>query len=179
MPCQPIGPEPRPSRATDNLGSSSSQTATYNVVSVSSLTNATPAPALSRVRQSANSWREGNRLAQISSKKRPPVGTTFSFTLNEQASVSFSFTRRVAGRKVGAKCVAQSPRNAKRKACRRTVTAGTLSFTGHSATNRVVFQGRVSRSKKLTPGRYTLIITASNSAGARSAPVSLSFTIVK
>ncbi len=33
--------------------------------------------------------------------------------------------------------------------------------------------------KRLPPGRYTLIITATNAAGARSAPVSLSFTIVR
>jgi hypothetical protein len=33
--------------------------------------------------------------------------------------------------------------------------------------------------KKLKQGRYTLVITATNSAGVRSAPKSLSFTIVK
>jgi hypothetical protein len=69
-------------------------------------------------------------------------------------------------------------------ACKRTVTAGTLSFTGHSGMNRVVFQGRISRANKLKPGRYTLVITATNtagqtSAGQTSAPQKLSFTIVK
>jgi hypothetical protein len=58
------------------------------------------------------------------------------------------------------------------------VTAGTLAFPGHSSTNTVVFQGLLSRSQRLKPGPYTLVITASNSAGARSAPVSLKFTIV-
>ena len=56
---------------------------------------------------------------------------------------------------------------------------GTLSFMGHNGTNKVVFQGRISRSKKLKPGLYTLIITATNSAGARSTPVTLRFTIVR
>lgn len=32
---------------------------------------------------------------------------------------------------------------------------------------------------RLKPGRYTLVITAADSAGARSVPRSLSFTIVK
>jgi hypothetical protein len=41
----------------------------------------------------------------------------------------------------------------------------------------VSFQGRVSRTKKLKPGRYRLVITASNSAGKKSRPQSLSFTI--
>jgi hypothetical protein len=43
----------------------------------------------------------------------------------------------------------------------------------------VAFQGRISPVEKLEPGRYTLVITATNSAGVRSAPKSLSFTIVK
>jgi len=59
------------------------------------------------------------------------------------------------------------------------VTRGTLYFTGHRGTNKVVFQGRVSRSKKLKTGRCTLIITFTNSAGVHPAPASLSFTIVK
>ncbi len=137
------------------------------------------APSLSSLRETAKRWREGHKLAQISRKKKPPVGTTFSFTLNEQAVVTFSFTQRVVGRKVGRKCVTKSRENHKHKSCERTVTAATLSFTGHSGTDKVVFQGRVSRHKKLKPGRYTLVVTATNSAGARSSPKSLSFTIVK
>jgi hypothetical protein len=57
------------------------------------------------------------------------------------------------------------------------VTAGSLIFPGHSGTNMVVFQGRLSRSKKLKPGHYTLIVVAANSARASTAQ-SLSFTIV-
>jgi hypothetical protein len=50
---------------------------------------------------------------------------------------------------------------------------------GHTGLNTVVFQGRISRSKRLVLGAYTLGITAANSAGERSSPRSLSFTIVK
>jgi hypothetical protein len=99
----------------------------------------------------------GNRLATVS-RAKTPIGKTFSFSLNDQATVTFSFTRRVSGR---------------------TVTAGKLTFAGHAGTNKVAFQGRVSAKKKLKPGRYTLVITAADSAGTRSAPKSLSFTIVK
>jgi hypothetical protein len=136
-----------------------------------------PAPVISAARQSNSRWREGKALARISGSKRPPIGTTFSFSLNEQASVSFGFTQQASGRKVGSNCVAQTRSNARRKPCTRTVTAGTLSFAGHGATNTVSFQGRVSPTQKLKPGTYTLVITATNSAGARSAPVSLNFTI--
>ncbi len=163
------------------LNVSASATSAPLTVVAASVVTAAPvplaSPTITAARQSASAWREGGKLARISGKK-PPVGTTFSFVLNEQVTVSFAFTQRVAGRKVAGRCVAQTRKNAKDKACRRTVTAGTLSFTGHPATNKVLFQGRISRSKKLAPGRYTLIITATNSTGARSKPVSLSFTIV-
>ena len=109
------------------------------------------------VRQSKTRWREGNRLATVS-RAKAPIGTTFSFSLNEEATVTFSFTRRVSGR---------------------AVTAGKLTFTGHDGTNKVAFQGRVSPKKKLKPGRYTLVVTAIASDGALSAPKSLGFTIVK
>ena len=75
--------------------------------------------------------------------------------------------------------MAKTRKNARRKSCKFTTTAGTLSFGGHAGTNRVVFQGRVSASKKLKPGRYTLTITATNAAGQRSASQTLSFTIVR
>lgn len=54
--------------------------------------------------------------------------------------MSFSFTQRVGGRKVGRKFVGKARNNARRKSCIRTVTAGALSFSGHSGINRVVFQ---------------------------------------
>jgi streptogramin lyase len=141
-------------------------------------------PVVSHVRESASRWREGPKLPQISSrhgrrKHRPPVGATFSFSLNEQASVTFAFTQRVSGRKVGRNCVPKSHGNRKRKACQLMVTRGTLSFTGHPGTNNIVFQGRISGAKTLKPGRYTLVITAANTAGQKSAPQSLGFTIVK
>jgi hypothetical protein len=115
----------------------------------------TDASAVQHVRQSASKWRAGNRLAGIS-RAKTPTGTTFSFSLNEAATVTFSFTERAGGRK-----------------------AGTLTFSGHSGTNKVAFQGRISSAKKLKPGRYALAITAANSAGLRSAPKPLSFTIVR
>jgi hypothetical protein len=139
-----------------------------------------PAPRISGARQSASRWREGGKLAHISRHKtRLPIGSTFSFSLNEQASVSFTFTQQLAGRRVGHECVARTKKNRHKQVCKRTVMAGALGFTGHAGINKVVFQGRVSSSKKLKPGTYTLILTATNSAGARSAAVSLRFTIVR
>ncbi len=141
-------------------------------------TTAPTPPSIASATQSHRRWREGNALAGTS-RKRAPLGTTFSFTLNEQASTSFVFTQRVGGRKVKGKCVAQTKTNRHTHACKRTVTGGTLSLTGHAGTNDVSFQGRISHSKKLQPGTYTLTITATNAAGQRSNPKQLTFTIVK
>ena len=136
-------------------------------------------PTVTDVAQSNPVWREGNKLARTSRKHRPPVGTIFSFSLNEQASVSFAFTQQVGGRKVNGKCVAQTNKNRRKRTCRRTLTRATLSFTGHAGTNKVSFQGQVSRKKKLTLGSYTLVITATNGPGQHSPAKQLSFTIVK
>jgi hypothetical protein len=106
------------------------------------------------------------------------VGTTFGFSLNEQAIVTFRFTRSLPGRKVGHGCVSETRVNRHGLSCKRTVTDGTLSFTGHSGVNYVAFQGRISRAKKLGLGSYTLTITATSSTGQSSQPRSLSFTIV-
>ena len=51
-----------------------------------------PPPTVRNARQSATRWREGNQLAHTS-RGHTPTGTTFSFSLNEQAAVHFSFTQ--------------------------------------------------------------------------------------
>ena len=138
----------------------------------------TSAPKITSAKQSASVWREGNQLPRIATR-RPPVGSTFSFALNEQATGNLTFTRSSPGRKVGGKCLAQSKANRKKARCTRTITAGTLTFTEHEGTNRVYFDGRLSATKKLSTGRYTLNIIATNAQARRSSPASLSFMIVK
>jgi hypothetical protein len=135
-------------------------------------------PTISNLTESNRRWREGNALASIS-RKKPALGTTFSFMLNEPADANLSFTREVGGRRVKGKCVAQTKKNTAKHRCARSVVAGALTFAGHAGGNKVAFQGRISRSRKLKPGRYTLVIAATNTAGQKSAPQMVSFTIVK
>jgi len=138
-------------------------------------------PAVTHVAESHAVWREGSKLATAAraKKRRPPIGTTFTFALNTAASVKLVFAHTVEGRKVAGKCVALSKRNKRRHACKRAVTAGTLTFAhAHSGTNKIAFQGRLSRSKRLPPGRYTLTITAANASGSTTGR-RLTFTIVK
>ncbi len=133
-------------------------------------------PVVSHVAQTHRTWREGTKLAKVTGPGKPPIGTVFSFALNESARVTLAFAQQLAGRRVKGKCVAGSHPN--RPACKRTVLRGRLSFTGHTGKNSVSFDGRVSRTVKLPPGSYTLTITATSSAGA-APPKTLRFTIVK
>lgn len=135
-------------------------------------------PTVSGARQSNSLWRAGNGLAKLTKKRKIPIGTTFSFVLNEPSSVSLTFTQRVGGRKVRGSCKAQGKSNRHKPACKRTVTAGAIVLSGHAGLNKVAFQGRISASKKLRPGSYALGIVA-RAAGKASSPATLRFTIVK
>jgi hypothetical protein len=142
------------------------------------------APVVTGLKASHRVWRVSGGVARTGNGHRddrnaPPVGTTFSFGLNLQATVRFDFTRRLAGRKEGGRCVARTSKNRQGETCRRTLRAGALSFSGHAGVNKVMFLGRVSRAGKLKPGRYTLTVTATSSDGQRSAPASLGFRVVR
>jgi hypothetical protein len=168
---------------TDSEGVSASKSVTYTVVGVQldtvvgvHLIPPLKRPTISRVSEKAKTWREGNALAHISANRQPPLGTTFSFSLNEPASVTLAFTQPADGRKVGKTCVAQTSKNKSKHPCTRTVVAGTLTFSARTGPNRVSFQGLISRKKKLELGSYTLVLTATAS-GEHSTPRRLKFTI--
>lgn len=111
-------------------------------------------PVLSAVKQSTSKWHEGSRLAHLSAKSKRRVGTTFSFKLSEAARVTFSFSSGSHAR-------------------------GKLTVTAKAGSRKLRFQGRLSRSKRLKPGRYKVTITATDALGQRSRPHTLRFTILK
>jgi hypothetical protein len=74
--------------------------------------------------------------------------------------------------------VASTRHNRHRRRCSRTLAAGTIAFPGHAGPNTVRFSGRISRSRELGPGAYTLTITAIDAAGRRGV-AELTFTIVQ
>jgi hypothetical protein len=139
----------------DGLGATASST--YTVVSPTQGPMSTT-PVLSDVSQTHKRWREGNALARLARSSKLPVGTTFAFALNTNSLMRFSFSRRKG---------------------RHTVHVAALRLTGHAGDNKLTFQGRVSPSKRLKLGSYTVTITATNSAGQHSASERLAFTIVK
>jgi len=139
---------------------------------------APPAPVLSALTQSHRSWREGRRLAVISRAPRIPVGTTFSFQLSAPASLTLSFERSLAGRRAGRRCVRPGRRNRRRARCVRLVPAGTLALTATRAgVSRIGFQGRLTRTRRLAPGSYVLLLSARNVTGA-TGPTRIAFTIL-
>jgi Tol biopolymer transport system component len=118
-------------------------------------------------------WRRGPSLPAVVNS-RAPVGTTISYRLSEKARATLTFSRRTKGRKVGRKCRKPTRKNRKRKSCTRYVKAGSLQFDGKQGTNKVKFQGRLSRRKSLAVGRYRLTVGAKDGAGnvsKSSAPV--------
>jgi hypothetical protein len=90
------------------------------------------------------------------------VGTTFSLGLDQSARLSLRFTHKVVRRKK-----------------RLTVSAGSLDVSGRQGTNRIRFQGRLSRTRRLKPGRYAVQVVATNATGQRTVSSRLRFTIVK
>jgi hypothetical protein len=154
--------------ATDSLGFTGS--------AVAAVTVAVPGVHVTGVSQSAARWVEGNALARFGSA-RIPVGTTFRFTLDVPAGVTFAFVRLAPGRHVGGRCVAQTHGNRHKPACTRKLAAGSLSFLGHAGVNAVRFEGRLSAHSKLPLGRYAMTLTATAS-GNHSAPQQLNFTVV-
>ncbi|HEY1687399.1 MAG TPA: PKD domain-containing protein [Solirubrobacteraceae bacterium] len=147
-------------------------------------------PKLGGVSETHRRWREGPGRARLARRphtargthhpKRTPVGTTFSFTLNQTARVSFAFTQTLPGRSVSRKCVAETKRNRGDRHCQRTVTRGALHYDAAAGHHKLAFEGHISPKSRLPPGTYTLRITATNTAnGTHSATKRLRFTIVR
>jgi hypothetical protein len=110
-----------------------------------------PKPTLGKLTTSHKTFRVGSKQASVAKNHKPPVGTTFKVVLNTAATLTLTFT---------------GP------------THATLKLTGHAGTDRIRFDGRTCRHKRLKPGRYKLGLVASNSSGA-SRPHTVRFTIAK
>ena len=75
------------------------------------------APTITGLRQARRTWLEGTRPATIA---RAATGTVFTFDLAAAARVTVTFTGKVAGRRVGGRCVAPTRANRHRSSCTRT-----------------------------------------------------------
>jgi hypothetical protein len=88
-----------------------------------------------------------------------------SYTLSEAATVSFLLEKKVAGRRVGGKCVKQSAKNRSHKRCARFKPIGAkFAGSGKNGANQVTLPN----GKKLRPGTYRLTMTAIDVAGNKT-----------
>jgi uncharacterized repeat protein (TIGR01451 family) len=157
----------RAAGAGESNPANNTATATVNVAAL----------AVSNPKVNPATFRLGSLLPKFT--RKPPVGTTISFTLSEPAKATLTFSQPKTGRKAGRRCKPLTRSNRRKPRCTIPNVRGTLSFVGHADTNKLRFQGRLSRTRKLKPGRYTLTVTATDSAGNRSRPRSTRFTIVR
>jgi putative cell wall-binding protein len=105
-------------------------------------------------------------------------GTTFKYTLNQQATASIVISQLVPGRRKGNRCVAPTKKLSHAKKCTRVIVKGTLTSTGHSGSNKLTFSGRIG-SRALNPGTYEATLTAVNAASLSSRPKTIFFVIVR
>jgi streptogramin lyase len=138
----------------------------------------TTAPRIAALKLSRRTFRLGRRLPALLSAVR--TGTVVGFTLPEAARVTFRFQRRTVGRRVGKRCRKKTRANARKKKCVRYVRVrGSFTVDGRSGKNRVRFQGRISRKRKLRPGRYRMVLRARDAAGNRSTTARARFRLLR
>jgi hypothetical protein len=88
-----------------------------------------------------------------------------SYTLSEASTVSLQLEKKIAGRKVGGKCVPQTKKNRRHARCPRFKPIGArFSGGGNAGANQVTLPN----GKHLRPGTYRVTITATDAAGNTS-----------
>jgi len=166
-------------RSADVLGNATSASATVAITAPTPVpTTPSLAPRISGARLSHARFRVARRATAISAKA--PLGTIFHFTLSQAATLQITFTRSAPGLRGGKRCLAPSAtlRRKHAKGCPRTLVLGTLTRAGErQGADSLVFSGRIG-ARALSPHAYRAVLSAS-SAGLRSAPVTLSLTVVR
>jgi uncharacterized delta-60 repeat protein len=156
-------------------------TATFNALpSTPPPATAPTKPTISALSESNSTFRVGGSSTPLTgqaSARRHKRGTTFSFRLDQAATVKIVIQTKARGRRVGRSCRANGHKLRHKPRCTKTITLATLVRSAHAGLNKVSFSGRI-RGKALKPGRYQATFTAVDSAGA-SPSRTLSFTIVR
>jgi hypothetical protein len=132
-------------------------------------------PVLSKLKISPSTFRRGSSLAKVSKSRK---GTKITFALSKTAKVKLSFAKAEPGRKVAKTCRKPSRANRLKRRCTRYVTVGSFTVQGRSGPNTVSFAGRLSRSKRLSPGSYKLTATPTDAAHNTGQPRTAKLKIV-
>jgi hypothetical protein len=102
--------------------------------------------------------------AAAKKKRKPPRGTTVTFTLSQAGSAAFTLERKTTGRRSGASCVKATRKNRKARRCTLYTAVKSTAFTrdGAAGVNKFRLTGRVGK-KALKLGSYRLVATAAAS----------------
>jgi|GEM_PF-5296263 len=135
------------------------------------------APRLSKLRRKRRVFAVGRRstpkVARTSRTAR--LGTTFSYVLNQDATVAVKIKQVLPGHRVRRKC--RRRHVGEKRDCTRMRKRGVFFRHSHKGANSMPFSGRL-RKRPLAPGNYRAIFTAFNVFG-KSAPRTRAFRIVR
>jgi PKD repeat protein len=138
----------------------------------------TTAPRVSGLSVAPERLRLGRALPALASTglKRGAI----RLRLSENATVELTFKKVTVGRNVGRRCVKETSANrAARRCTRLTTVPGRVRIAAPSGSPRIRFQGRLSRTRALRPGRYQVLVAATDRAGNATRPQSAGFTVLR
>ena len=98
-----------------------------------------------------------------------PLKLTFTLA-GEASAVKVTFARKTTGRRVGSRCVAQTRRNRRKRACSRYVNAGSKSFANLPAGANTLAVSTQIGGRKLKPGVYRVTVTSFDADGSALPP---------
>ncbi len=133
-----------------------------------------PTPALSNLRLKPSTFRAAKSGGTVA-RKRPPIGTTVSYTLSTAATVAIKAQRKATGRRRGGKCKKAGAHARGRRCTLYRTVPGSFNVGGIRGENSFKFTGRLS-GEKLGRGTYRLVATPS-AASRVGAAVSAGFKI--
>jgi DNA-binding beta-propeller fold protein YncE len=116
-----------------------------------------PAPILKYLTMSHRRFAVSRRVTAVAARPRPPRGSAFRYTLNENALVTITIVRLPPGQPFS--------------------QVGTLKRTSHGGINSFPFSGRIGR-RALAPGLYRATLVARDRNRKTSRARTITFTIV-
>lgn len=149
-----------------------------SVAATSDVPDPTPADATSTVTTDVLGAPVISRL-RATGKLRSGSRGKIGFELDRDASVRIVVSRLIKGKRIGrGKCRAKLKKARKGKRCTVVKPVGTISASRPAGPSSVVFPKRLG-GRKLTPGRYRLVATATSAEGQRSASVRATVKVLK
>lgn len=134
-------------------------------------------PRVTGLRVSPKMFRAAAKGGSIAGVVRPKVGARVSYSISKAGKVRFTIERVAAGRVSGGRCSRPTAQNSSGRICARYVTLlGSFGQVARQGENRFKFAGRL-RGRKLAPGRYRLVATATGTLGNKAKPTTARFVV--